>query len=351
MRVVRRSWVVVVAVLVTIAGCSSDSTDSGAAASSSAPEATSTTGPGGGGADADTFGHIPDLVRSVEPSVVAVITDTGQGSGVVWDADGVIVTNDHVVDGASEFSVAFADGQRSPATVVATDAITDLAVLRTERRDLPAATFSEDAPEVGELAVAIGNSLGFENTVSAGIVSGVHRSIPGSAETTQSLVDLLQTDAAISPGNSGGALVDAAGEVMGINVAYIPPQQSAVSIGFAIPSTTVIDVVTQLLEDGTASHAYLGVQLAALTPQIAQRLNVHVAAGAVVLEAVTDGPAAGAGLEAGDVIVAIDGNETNSVEDVLGALHEHQAGDVVTVTVDRGDETKDFKVALTDRPS
>jgi S1-C subfamily serine protease len=283
--------------------------------------------------------------------VVAVITDIGQGSGVVWDTDGLIVTNNHVVEGGAQFTVAFADGQRSPATVVATDAITDLAVLRTDRRDLPAATFADDFPEVGELAVAIGNSLGFENTVSAGIVSGVHRSIPGSAQQTQSLVDLLQTDAAISPGNSGGALVDEAGEVIGINVAYIPPQQSAVSIGFAIPATTVTDVVSQLLEDGTASHAYLGVQLAPLTQEIAQQLDVQVSSGAVVLDAVQGGPAAQAGMEAGDVITAIDGTETRGVEDVLAALHEHDAGDVVTVTVARGDETKDFQVQLTDRPS
>ncbi|MBW3626590.1 MAG: S1C family serine protease, partial [Actinobacteria bacterium] len=143
---------------------------------------------------------IPEVVAEVAPSVVAVLAGGGEGSGVIWDQDGTIVTNAHVVGAADEVVVAFADGKRAPAEVVATDEVVDIAVLQAKRDQLPPATFSEDLPAVGELAIAMGNPLGFENTVTAGIISGVRRAIPGSGVQTQSLVDLIQTDAPISPG-------------------------------------------------------------------------------------------------------------------------------------------------------
>ena len=230
---------------------------------------------GGGSARAETFSDIPDLVARVEPSVVAVQVatpaGTAEGSGVIWDTDGLIVTNNHVVEDAGEVTVAFASGQRVDAEVVDTDPLTDIAVLRVDRDGLPAATFADDLPAVGELALAVGNPLGFESTVTAGIVSGLHRSIPDDSPRARPLVDLIQTDAAISPGNSGGALVGAGGEVIGVNVAYIPPAARAVSIGFAIPAPTVSAVVEQLLEDGEVSHAFLGINYATLTPDIAER--------------------------------------------------------------------------------
>ncbi len=293
--------------------------------------------------------RIPEIVREVEPSVVTVLVGRGEGSGVVWD-DSTIVTNHHVVADADEVEVAFADGTRSGATVLATDPLTDLAVLEVDRGDLPAAEFVEELPEVGELAVAIGNPLGFENTVTAGIVSGLHRTIPGSAAQSQALVDLIQTDAAISPGNSGGALVDAEARVVGINVAYIPPQASAVSLGFAIPSATVIDVVTQLLEDGSVSHAFFGVQPAPLTPQIRSRLDVDVDAGVVVRSTVPGGPAEEAGIRRGDVLTEVDGEAVTSVEELLAALRRHEPGDEITIEVVRGDDTQQVEVTLTDRP-
>lgn len=309
------------------------------------PEASEVLGTGEG-----VFGRIPEIVREVEPSVVAVLTDRGEGSGVVWDSDGTIVTNEHVVAGAGAIEVSFADGQRAPAAVVATDPLTDLAVLRAERRGLPAAVFATQLPEVGELAVAIGNPLGFENTVTAGIVSGLHRSIPGSAQRTQALVDLIQTDAPISPGNSGGALVDAEAQVIGISVAFIPPEARAVSIGFAIPSPTVIDVVAQLLDDGTVSHAFFGILPAPLTDQIARRLGVEADAGVVVLEVVAGGPAAAAGLASGDVIVALDGEEVATVEQFLAQVRDGEPGQRVTVTFVRAGEEREVAVVLTDRP-
>lgn len=297
-----------------------------------------------------SFADIPDVVAAVEPSIVAVVTNSGQGSGVVWSADGVVVTNHHVVAGASAVELAFADGQRSPARVTATDPQTDLAVLRTDRRNLPAATFADALPRVGELAIAIGNPLGFENTVTAGIISGLGRSIPGAAQQAPALVELIQTDAAISPGNSGGALVDGDGEVVGINVAYIPPALGAESLGFAIPAPTVRDVVTELLERGSVRQAYLGVRPAPLTPEIAARLGTSRDEGVLVLAVTVPSPAAEAGLEPGDILVRAGDRDLRTVEDFLGALRTRDPGDVLDLTVVRGDEERTVTVTLGERP-
>ena len=288
-----------------------------------------------GSANGGDFERIPEVVDRVEPSVVTVATDTGEGSGVVWNDDGIIVTNDHVVDGASAVEVVLASGAELPATVEASTPDYDLAVLRVDREGLPAATFSSELPEVGELAVAIGNPLGFEQSVTAGIVSGLHRQIP-SGGTTRALVDLIQTDAAISPGNSGGALVNADGEVIGINVAYIPPQQGSVSLGFAIPSETVIEVVRQLLETGRVEQAYLGIyNPTTVTPELAEQFDLPAEEGVVFNPIERGGPADRAGLEPGDVIVSIDGKEIRTVEDLFAELRRRKPGDKVSVGIQR----------------
>jgi serine protease DegQ len=298
----------------------------------------------------DVFGQIPDIVRRVEPSVVAVLTNIGEGSGVVWREDGLVVTNHHVVAGTSSVELAFADGKRGPAQVLATDELTDLALLRSERRDLPVATFASGLPIVGELAIAIGNPLGFENTVTAGVVSGLHREIPGIAAQAPGLVDLIQTDAAISPGNSGGALVNGDGQVIGINVAHIPPEARAVSIGFAIPSPTVRDVVGQLLETGSVRHPFIGIQMSYLTPEIARLLRVETDTGVLVLEVVPGGPAERAGMRPGDVIVSVNGDSVDTVEAVLGVLRARRPGDRVRVEVIRRGQRQTFEVTLAERP-
>lgn len=298
----------------------------------------------------ETFERIPDVVEHVAPSIVTILVQKAQGeaegSGVIWDPSGTIVTNNHVVEGASRVEVVFASGARVPATVKATDPLYDLAVVTVDRSGLPAASFAGDLPRVGELAIAIGSPLGFENTVTAGIISGLHRTIP-SAGQAPSLVDLIQTDAPISPGNSGGALVDADGRVIGINVAFIPPEARAVSIGFAIPSPTVLDDVRQLIEKGKATHAFLGVQLAEVTPEIARQFNVS--SGALVQEVVPGSAAANAGLEQGDVIVAFDGEPVRSVEDLLAALRQHQPGDHVSLVVVRAGKRVTLEVTLAAR--
>ena len=300
--------------------------------------------PIGGGAD------IPALVRQTEPSVVAVVHDLGEGSGIIYDASGLIVTNLHVVRDATNIDVQLATGERLPAELTATDATTDVALLQIERDNLPAATFAEELPEVGELAIAIGNPVGLENTVTAGIISGLGRSVPSGPVTPQPLVDLIQTDAPISPGNSGGALVNAEGEVVGMNIAYLPPQQTgAVAIGFAIPAATVSDVVEQLRATGTVERAFVGIQTSNITQQIAERFDLDVEQGVLVLQVVPDSPASD-GLLAGDVLTSLNGDPLREVADLYTALRGLSAGDVATFGLIRDGEELQVDVTLAERP-
>jgi S1-C subfamily serine protease len=269
---------------------------------------------------------------------------------VIYRSDGVILTNHHVVASSSRIEVALADGSRVPGRVIASDPDTDLAVIRVERNGLPTAQFEKALPTVGELAVVLGSPLGFEKTVTAGIVSGLHRSIPGSASETRALVDLIQTDAAISPGNSGGALVDAAGRVLGVSVAYVPPQQGAVAVGFAIPAQTATRVADELLAHGRARHAYLGLQPAPVTPQIAQELRL--ARGGVLVYGVSpQGPAANAGIRPGDVLTAVGGQEIESVESLFAALRQHDPGERVAISYVRDGVGHTAQSQITDRPA
>jgi serine protease DegQ len=261
----------------------SDSTGASASAGNPAPS------PG-------AAGGIPELVENLAPSVVTIFTEGGLGSGVVYSADGLILTNEHVVKGSTTVEVGFADGQRVKGTLKASDAVTDLALVQADRKGLPKPTYQSTLPRVGEGAVVLGSPLGFENTATAGIISGLHRSIPGSASNSLSLVDLIQTDAPISPGNSGGAVINMRGEIIGISEAYIPPSAGAVSLGFAIPAATAVQVAEELLADGTAEHAYLGLTPGELTPQIADQLGIQASTGVVVLSVDEDGPAGRAGI-------------------------------------------------------
>ncbi|MDQ1431942.1 MAG: serine protease DegQ [Actinomycetota bacterium] len=303
-----------------------------------------------GAATPATQSGIPGIVAKLSPSVVTIMTTTGLGSGVVWSSDGTIVTADHVVTGSTQVTIQFEDGKIVDGLVVAGDPTTDLAVVKANRTGLPAATFSKTPPKVGDLAVAIGSPLGFENTANAGIVSGLGRSFPGTPGQTPTSLDLLQTDADISPGDSGGALIDAQGQVIGINEAYIPPSAGAVSIGFATRATTVEQVIPQLLKTGKAVHPYFGAQLSELTPQTAQQLNVGANAGMAVQAVVPGGPAANAGIQVGDVITAMDKTQVLTTVDFITALRSHQPGDVVTVTLVRGTTTLAAKVTLSEQP-
>src|SRR6056297_2712236 len=292
---------------------------------------------------------IPAVVETVSPAVVAIRTSFSQGSGVIWQSDGIVVTNDHVVTGASDVQVVLADGTAVDAQIQAADPFTDLAVLQIDRTDLPVVERSSDAPGVGTAVVAAGNPLGFENSVSVGIISGERRSLPGAAQISPALVDLLQTDAAISPGNSGGALVDLDGRLVGITVAYLGPGQTgAVSIGFAIPMTTVTDVVEQLIETGEVVHAFAGLQMRTVTPELARAFDLPLRA-ALIAEVVPGGPAATAGLRAGDVVVGVDGEPVDSPEDVLTAIRRRDPGDEMELTVRRNGAERDFTLVLDTR--
>ncbi|ROS43688.1 S1C family serine protease [Amycolatopsis thermoflava] len=330
-----KAWIIVAAV-VTLTSCTG-------AAQPAAPPTT--------GAPPAT-GAVTSVAALAQASVVKILTAGGNGSGVVYGADGLILTNEHVVRGAQAVQVAFADGQRVPGTIRAVDVVTDLALVQVARTGLPPARFQPQLPAVGELVVVIGSPLGFENSVTAGVVSGLHREIPGSAAETQALVDLIQTDAPISPGSSGGAVFNAAGEVVGISEAYIPPQAGAVSLGFAIPAATAVDVTEQLMSTGRARHAFAGLEPAQLTPQIAAQLRLPRADGVIVAAIADGGPAAAAGLQPGDVVTALDGTAVRTPEEFLGQLRRRDPGDTVTVTFHRaGGQDVRTPLTLTDRPA
>ena len=306
---------------------------------------------------------VAEVARRIEPSVVQVNVSTiqtspygpreaqGLGSGVIYREDGYIITNNHVVEGANTVNVAFADGSVETGEVVGGDSYTDIAVVKVDRGSLPAAEFGDSRDlVVGQLAVAAGSPSGFQSTVTAGVISGLNREIPpeitGGPQQT-ALVDLIQTDAAISPGSSGGALVDRNAEVIGINVAYLPPAQTgAVNLGFAIPSSTASDVADQIIEDGRAEHPYVGVSLVDLTPEIARRFDISVESGAIITGVDPDGPASDAGIDPGGVITAVGGNEITSTGDLLAALRRYDPGDSVEITVAREGNARQVTLEL-----
>jgi S1-C subfamily serine protease len=309
---------------------------------------------------------VAQVAAEVEPSVVQVNVSgiertpfgtqkqEGIGSGVIYRSDGYIITNNHVVEGARTVEVAFADGTTEQGEVVGTDPITDLAVIKVNRDGLPAASFSDDKQlAVGQLTVAIGSPSGFQSTVTSGVLSGMGREFPPEltgGQQESSLVDLLQTDAPISPGNSGGALADRDGQVIGINVAYLPPNETgAEGIGFAIPSYTVVSVADQLIKSGEAQHPYLGVAVSDLTPQVSNRFGVSAESGALIAKVEPGGPADGAGIRAGDVVTGLDSTDIRSSGDLLSALRQYQPGDKVELTILRDSQESTFDLRLGER--
>lgn len=277
----------------------------------------------------------------------------GVGSGVIYSSDGYIITNEHVVsqDGqpADSVEVTFSDGETATAKIVATDSYTDIAVIKVDKTGLQPAVFADDATVVvGEYAIAIGSPLDYSNSVTLGVISGLGRSIENSGSTA--LVDLIQTDAAISPGNSGGALLDADGRVIGINVAYMPSQTTgAENIGFAIPAGTATAVADQLIADGSADHAYLGINYTTMSASIQQQYRLATDTGVLVTQLDREGPAAAAGMQAGDIITTLDGRPVTGEADLLMRLRSAAAGDSLAVTVNRDGTTVDLTITLGSR--
>ncbi len=291
-------------------------------------------------------------VRAVQQTPLGTQRGEGIGSGVIYRPDGYIMTNNHVVEDATGVNVAFADGTTEKARVVGTDPNTEIAVLEVNRDNLPAATYdTEEMPIVGQLAVAIGSPSGFESTVTSGIVSGVGRELPpeltGGGSEARALIDLIQTDAAISPGNSGGALADRDGRIIGINVAYLPPGETgAENLGFAIPADTAVSVADQLIDTGKVSTAYLGILTTDLSPEDASRFDLPVDSGALVEQVVPGSAAETAGVQKGDIITALGDARIESYGDLLGALRDYKPGDSVILTVFRDGDYKDLRVTL-----
>jgi putative serine protease PepD len=266
-----------------------------------------------------------------------------QGSGFVYDTSGHVVTNEHVVDGATSIEVRFADGKTSAATVVGTDASTDLAVLRLDSppSNLTPLTLADSSQvDVGDGVVAIGSPFGLENSVTSGIVSALDRSMQ--APNGFTINGSIQTDAAINHGNSGGPLLDLAGRVIGVNAQIESDSGGNDGVGFAIPSNTVHSIVTQLLADGSVEHAYLGVGVGA--PQ-------GNATGVPVTDVRSGGPAASAGLQVGDVITSVDGTSVTSPQELQGAIDSKKPGDKVELGYTRNGSDKTLTVTLGTRPS
>jgi S1-C subfamily serine protease len=277
------------------------------------------------------------------------VSGRGAGSAVVYAADGVLVTNAHVVAGANQVRVTLPDGTREPAEVVGIDPRSDLAVLRIAATDLPVPVWADDDRlEVGEVVVAIGSPFGLDGSVTTGIVSALGRTVP--AGPAGPMVDLIQTDAAINPGNSGGALVDSRARVIGINTAIVSRGGGNEGIGFAIPSATVRSVADQLLTTGAVQHAELGVAGMTVDPDIARLYGLPVDTGAVIAEVRPGSPADEAGLTQGDIIISFDGVPIRTMAELAGHVQQRQPGDRVILTVVRAGERSDIEVQLAERP-
>jgi 2-alkenal reductase len=280
------------------------------------------------------------------------------GSGVIIDTQGYIVTNQHVVDNQQSLSVIFADGTQVPATLVGEDAYSDLAVIKVDAKVPAVAQFGDsDKLEAGQPVVAIGTALGdYKNTVTAGVVSGLHRRLDDGDTSTQ---DLIQTDAAINHGNSGGPLLDLEGNVIGINTAVVRSTgmmgDVAEGLGFAIPSNTVKTVTQQLIKTGSISHPYIGVTYQVITPQIAAQYNLSRQQGIYVSDVAAGSPAERAGIQPNSIITRIDGVTlgTGNNSTLVSILGKHKVGDSVKVTLLAPGATteKDVTVVLGERPS
>ncbi|MFN2137356.1 MAG: S1C family serine protease [Candidatus Promineifilaceae bacterium] len=342
-----------------------------APAAAAAP-ATAVTGLG------EYFAHEQAFINVFEqtsPSVVQIGLELGEGSGFIYDDNGHIVTNNHVVSGANRIMVTFSDGSQREATVVGTAPDADLAVIQVDAQPgelTPLPLGDSNALRVGQIVVAIGSPFGFENTLTTGVVSGLDRLFPGAQSPdggTYNIPNVIQTDAAINPGNSGGPLLDLKGNVVGINTAIESPVQGSSGVGFAVPSNVVKVVVPQLIANGRVQTPWLGISGTELTNDLAESLGLAPETrGIAIAEVVAGSPAAAAGLQAatvnsangngqqlssaGDVIVAIDGQPVKAFDDLLGYIVENTAvGQTVELQVLRNGQVETVSLTLQARPS
>jgi S1-C subfamily serine protease len=300
-------------------------------------------------------GDIAEILKADVPAVVALVDDGGPdsggaaGTGFVISADGVIVTNNHVVEGAKKIQALFSDGTTRDATVVGRNAPSDLAVVKVDATGLPTIALGDsNQVQVGDDVVAIGNALALQGglTVTRGIVSGLHREV--GTDTGSALEDVIQTDAAINPGNSGGPLVDARGRVIGINTAIADPG-SAQNVGFAIPISNAKTIIDRLRVG--KQPAFLGVHTLDVSQAKLDGHDVSVDDGAYVESVGTGTPADKAGLEVGDVVVKVDDTPITSAAELGGVIRKYLPGDKVQIEVDRGGDSKTVTATLEEGPN
>jgi S1-C subfamily serine protease len=273
-------------------------------------------------------------VETVGPAVVKIEAGQGGGSGVLFTPDGLILTNSHVVEKSGPLTVVMTDGRSTRADVIGQDADTDLAVIRIDGSSLPWATLGDSrGVKVGQIAIAIGNPYGFHHSVTAGVVSALGRSLR--ARSGRLMDDIIQTDAALNPGNSGGPLVTTRGDVIGVNTATIMPAQG---LCFAIASNTARFVAARLIRDGRIRRSYIGLagQTVPIPRAVARANQLAVTSGVFVVSVESGSPAANAGLKDGDVLLAFAGTAVTGVDDLHRLLTEQRIGEPTAVTFLRG---------------
>ncbi|MGV2830046.1 HhoA/HhoB/HtrA family serine endopeptidase [Myxosarcina sp. GI1(2024)] len=302
--------------------------------------------------------NVPDMFNdpffrrffgSQMPNIPNERIQRGMGSGFIVSSDGLILTNAHVVEGSDKVEVTLKDGRTFEGEVMGTDPFTDVAVIKIEADELPAVAFANpEQIQPGEYAIAIGNPLGLDNTVTTGIVSATGRS-SAQVGVADKRVSFIQTDAAINPGNSGGPLLNANGEVIGINTAII---QNAQGLGFAIPIDTARDVAEELIANGKVEHPFLGIQMAAITPELTeqlksnQELKVTEEEGILIVDVVPGSPADKAGIVAGDVIQEIDGESVSEPDEVQQAVEKTEVGNELPIRLQRDGEQVNLNVEV-----
>jgi putative serine protease PepD len=285
---------------------------------------------------------VQSIYQLANKGVVEIAAGQGQGSGFVYDGHGHIVTNQHVVEGATSVSVKFWNGKTYDARVVGTDASTDLAVLKVNAPAselFPLSLGDSSKLAVGDAVVAIGSPFGLEGTVTSGIVSALHREM--TSPNHFAIDNSIQTDAAINHGNSGGPLLNAQGKVVGVNSQIESNSGGNEGVGFAIPSNTVSSIAAQLISSGKAEHAFLGVVLRDSSAQT----------GAAISQVRAGTPAAGASLRAGDIVTSAAGTRINSASELRAVINAHRPGDTISVTYTRGAQSHTVKVKLAARPA
>lgn len=273
----------------------------------------------------------------------------GSGSGVIISTDGYILTNNHVIDGADELQVTLNDNRNFTATVVGADPATDIALLKIEAADLPVIPFGDsDKLKVGEWVLAVGNPFNLTSTVTAGIVSAKGRGLQMGSRNGNDLKieSFIQTDAAVNPGNSGGALVNTKGELIGINTAIYSETGNFAGYSFAVPISIASKVASDLKQFGVVQRAMLGVMMTDVTPELAKQKDIKALEGAYVAEFADRSSAKEAGMEVGDVIIAVDGNKVKSGSQLQEQISRFRPGDKVNIDVQRGDKVKTLTVEL-----